>query len=92
MSTANPTNINVKQLRESKNLTIRKVATAIDVAESTIYRWEAGTVKPQLPLDKIEILLDLFECDFKTLCAAFRQTSLEYQAAVTQKEGVLVAA
>jgi transcriptional regulator with XRE-family HTH domain len=71
--------INVKQLRESRNLTIRKVATAMDVAESTIYRWETGIVKPQLPLEKVQIMLDLFECDWSTLYAAFRQTALESQ-------------
>ena len=76
--------INVKQLRESRNLTIRKVATAVDVAESTIYRWEAGTVKPQLPLEKVQIMLDLFECDFTTLYAAFRQTALETQQSTNE--------
>ena len=76
--------INVKQLRESRNLTIRKVAIAIDVAESTIYRWESGIVKPQLPLEKVQIMLDLFECDFTTLYAAFRQTALETQQSANE--------
>ena len=76
--------INVKQLRESRNLTIRKVAIAIDVAESTIYRWESGIVKPQLPLEKVQIMLDLFECDFTTLYAAFRQTALETQQSINE--------
>jgi transcriptional regulator with XRE-family HTH domain len=71
--------INVKQLRESRKLTIRKVATAMDVAESTIYRWEAGIVKPQLPLEKVQIMLDLFECDWSTLYKAFQQTALNTQ-------------
>jgi transcriptional regulator with XRE-family HTH domain len=78
--------INVKQLRESRNLTIRKVATAIDVAESTIYRWEAGIVKPQLPLEKVQIMLDLFECDWSTFYAAFRQTALENQSITAQSK------
>jgi transcriptional regulator with XRE-family HTH domain len=78
--------INVKELRESRKLTIRKVATAMDVAESTVYRWEAGTVKPQLPLEKIQIMLDLFECDFTTLYAAFKQTALESQATADQSQ------
>jgi transcriptional regulator with XRE-family HTH domain len=69
----------VKELRESRKLTIRKVSTAMDVAESTVYRWEAGTVRPQLPLEKVQIMLDLFECDWSTLYAAFRQTALETQ-------------
>jgi transcriptional regulator with XRE-family HTH domain len=76
--------INVKKLRENRNLTIRKVATAMDVAESTIYRWEAGIVKPQLPLEKVQIMLDLFECDFTTLYTAFKQTALESQQQTDQ--------
>lgn len=76
--------INVKQLRESRNLTIRKVATAMDVAESTIYRWEAGTVRPQLPLEKVQIMLDIFECDWSTLYTAFQQTALETQQSTTE--------
>jgi DNA-binding XRE family transcriptional regulator len=73
MNRPNPS-INVKELRESRKLTIRKVATALDVAESTIFRWEAGSVRPHLPLDKVDIMLDLFDCDFKTLFNAFQQT------------------
>jgi transcriptional regulator with XRE-family HTH domain len=65
---------NVKQLRANKNLTVRQVCAAVDVAESTVLRWEAGTMKPHLPLDKVDIMLDLFECDFKTLYNAFQQT------------------
>jgi transcriptional regulator with XRE-family HTH domain len=69
--------INVKQLRSSKKLTVRQVCAAIDVAESTVLRWEAGTMKPHLPLEKVQIMLDLFECDFTTLYAAFKQTALQ---------------
>jgi transcriptional regulator with XRE-family HTH domain len=73
MNEPNPST-NVKQLRSSKNLTVRQVCAAVDVAESTVLRWEAGTMKPHLPLDKVDIMLDLFECDFKTLYNAFQQT------------------
>jgi transcriptional regulator with XRE-family HTH domain len=73
MKAPNPST-NVKQLRESRKLTLRKVATALDVAESTVSRWEAGSVRPHLPLDKVDIMLDLFDCDFKTLFNAFQQT------------------
>jgi transcriptional regulator with XRE-family HTH domain len=71
--------INVKQLRESRNLSRRKVSVALDVAESTVHRWEAGSIRPHLPLEKVQILLDLFECDWSTLYTAFQQTALETQ-------------
>jgi transcriptional regulator with XRE-family HTH domain len=87
--------INVKQLRESRKLTIRKVAVALDVADSTVFRWESGTVKPHLPLEKVKTMLDLFECDFITLYEAFQQTTLESQLTIepsTNNEKSLTAA
>jgi transcriptional regulator with XRE-family HTH domain len=88
---------NVKQLRESKKLTVRKVCAEIDVAESTVLRWEAGTMRPHLPLEKVQAMLNLFECDFPTLYAAFQKTALEHQesdreASPSSKESVSVAA
>jgi transcriptional regulator with XRE-family HTH domain len=95
MDVPKPSIINVKQLRESRNLSRRKVAVALDVAESTVHRWESGTIKPHLPLEKVQIMLDLFECDWSTLYAAFRQTALENQSTddqSTTKEKSLSAA
>jgi transcriptional regulator with XRE-family HTH domain len=74
--------INVKQLRASKKLTLRKIATTLDIAESTVGRWETGVNKPHLPLDKVKVLMDLFECDFDTLYGAFEQTWIEKDALV----------
>lgn len=76
--------INVKELREKKNLSRRKVSVALDVAESTVVRWESGVVKPHLPLEKVQAMLDLFECDFTTLYAAFQQTALETQQSTNE--------
>ena len=84
MDLSTPSIINVKQLRESRKLSRRKVAVALDVAESTVHRWEAGTIKPHLPLEKVQILLDLFECDWSTLYTAFRQTALETQQSTNE--------
>jgi transcriptional regulator with XRE-family HTH domain len=75
--------INVRELREKKNLSRRKVAIALDVADSTVVRWESGAVKPHLPLDKVQAMLDLFECDFTTLYAAFQQTAIETHESTT---------
>jgi DNA-binding XRE family transcriptional regulator len=78
MDTPNPS-INVKELRERKNLSRRKVSVALDVAESTVVRWETGVVKPHLPLQKVKTMMELFQCDFITLYEAFEQTALESQ-------------
>ena len=84
MNSLTPSTINVKQLRESKNLSRRKVAIALDVADSTVLRWETGIIKPHLPLEKVNIMLDLFDCDFKTLFNAFEQTWLEKDESVNE--------
>jgi transcriptional regulator with XRE-family HTH domain len=86
MNVSNASIVNVKQLRESRNLSIRSVAIAVDVAESTVYRWESGTVKPQLPLEKVKVMLDLLECDFITLYEAFQQTAREAELNKSQGE------
>jgi DNA-binding XRE family transcriptional regulator len=71
--------INVKELREQKNLTRRNVCSALDVSEMTVKRWENGSYKPHLPLEKVKLMLELFDCDFMTLYEAFEQTALETQ-------------
>lgn len=82
--------INVKELRERKNLTRRNICSALDVSEMTVSRWENGSYKPHLPLAKVKLMLELFDCDFMTLYEAFEQTALETQqstngAATTEK-------
>jgi transcriptional regulator with XRE-family HTH domain len=71
--------INVKELRQRQNLSRRKVSVALDVTEMTVHRWESGVSQPHLPLAKIQTMMNLFECDFTTLCKAFEQTALETQ-------------
>jgi DNA-binding XRE family transcriptional regulator len=86
--------INVKELREQKNLTRRNVCSALDVSEMTVKRWENGSYKPHLPLEKVKLMLELFDCDFMTLYEAFQQTALETQqsteAATDEKVPVAV--
>jgi DNA-binding XRE family transcriptional regulator len=76
--------INVKELREQKKLTRRNVCSALDVSEQTVLRWENGSYKPHLPLEKVKLMLELFDCDFMTLYEAFEQTSLETQQSTSE--------
>jgi transcriptional regulator with XRE-family HTH domain len=71
--------INVKDLRERKKLSRVKVAAALDVAEMTVRRWEQGVYRPHVSLEKIQAMLELFDCDFPTLYQAFEQTWQENQ-------------
>jgi transcriptional regulator with XRE-family HTH domain len=72
LSNPHPT---VKELRESKGLRRRDVALVLDVADSTVLRWEQGAREPHLPLRQIKKLLELFDCDFDTLYKAFEETA-----------------
>lgn len=78
MNTVNQS-INVKDLRERKKLSRVKVAAALDVAEMTVRRWEQGDYRPHVSLEKIQAMLELFDCDFPTLYQAFEQTWKEKQ-------------
>ena len=76
--------INVKELRERKKLTRRNVCSALDVSEQTVLRWENGSYRPHLPLEKVKLMLELFDCDFMTLYEAFEQTALETQQSTNE--------
>ncbi len=93
MEAPNPST-NVKELRESKKLSRRKVAVALDVADMTVIRWETGASTPHLPLAKVKTMMELFECDFMTLYQAFEQTALEskqpIQTAEEEKQPIAV--
>jgi DNA-binding XRE family transcriptional regulator len=80
--------ITVKDLRERKKLSRRKVAVALDVAETTILRWETGFSKPHLPLDKVKALMDLFSCDFETLYDAFELSESQYLSQKTIEKSI----
>lgn len=44
----------LKEIRERNNLSVQELADCINVSESSIYKWEQGTLKPSLnKLDKI---------------------------------------
>jgi transcriptional regulator with XRE-family HTH domain len=68
--------LTVKELRESKGLSRRDVAVELDIADSTILRWEKGTREPHMSLGMVKRLLDLLDCDFDTLHDAFQETAL----------------
>ncbi len=77
---------NVKELREQKNLTRLNVCSALDVSEMTVKRWENGSYKPHLPLEKVKLMMELFDCDFITLYEAFEQTALETQQSTNEAD------
>jgi transcriptional regulator with XRE-family HTH domain len=66
--------LTLKELRKSKGLSRRAVAVELDIADSTVLRWEKGTREPHMSLGTVKKLLKLFNCDFDTLHDAFEET------------------
>jgi transcriptional regulator with XRE-family HTH domain len=59
------------ELRRAAGLTQREVSIALDVTESTVRRWEKRGSIPHLPLDKVKLLTELYQCTLDDLVMAF---------------------
>jgi transcriptional regulator with XRE-family HTH domain len=59
------------ELRQRVGLTQRQVSVALDVSETTVRRWEKKTTMPHLPLDKVKLLTQMYQCTFDELVDAF---------------------
>jgi putative transcriptional regulator len=82
------------ELRQSAGLTQRQVSVALDVAESTIRRWEKKTTMPHLPLDKVKLLTKMYNCTFDQLVDAFmaKESKLDLDKEPDTSEKISVAA
>lgn len=59
--------MNIKQGRESKKLTQKELAEALNVKRSTVAMWETGKSMPRP--DKLPTIAKLFECTIEDLLA-----------------------
>ena len=59
--------MDMKQLRERKDLRTVDVAYHLGIAESTVRNWEKGRTVPKLRIDQFSKLLKLYECSFEQL-------------------------
>jgi transcriptional regulator with XRE-family HTH domain len=59
------------QLRRNVGLTQEQVAFALGVATSSVRRWEKKGDVPHLPLNKVKLLADLYQCSLDDLVAAY---------------------
>jgi transcriptional regulator with XRE-family HTH domain len=66
-----------KMLRKKAGLTIRAVSIALDVADSTITRWESGSTTPTLTLKQVSTLMKLYDCSVDQLDRAFTKARRE---------------
>jgi transcriptional regulator with XRE-family HTH domain len=66
-----------KMLRKKAGLTIRAVSIALDVADSTITRWESGSTTPTLTLKQVSKLMKLYDCSVDQLDRSFTKARRE---------------
>jgi len=64
--------MDMKYLRERKNLRTVDVASKVGIAESTVRNWEYGKTIPKLRADQFEALLRLYGISFDELMAAVK--------------------
>jgi transcriptional regulator with XRE-family HTH domain len=69
-----------KMLRKKAGLTIRAVSIALDVADSTITRWESGSTTPTLTLKQVSVLMKLYGCSVDQLDKAFTKARRERES------------
>ena len=63
------------KLRQSVGLTQRDVSIALDVSETTVRRWEKKSNMPHLPINKVKLLTNLYNCTLDDLVEAFSPES-----------------
>ena len=66
--------MNLRQLRENKNLRTVDVASFVGVGESTVRNWEKGRTLPTLSVYQVSKLLELYSCNFEELIEAVDKT------------------
>lgn len=55
--------LNIKEIRKTKGMSISALARALEVAESTVTRWEAGKTNPRM--DQYQKLQQIFGSDIQ---------------------------
>ncbi|MGG6264275.1 helix-turn-helix transcriptional regulator [Leptolyngbya sp. AN03gr2] len=63
-----------RELRQSRRLSQRRVAEAIEVSTQTIRNWEKGRSEPSLKVDQIESLCQILQCSLSELAEAIRES------------------
>lgn len=63
--------LDAKMLRQKSGLKLREVAEKVGVNLKTVHRWETGESPPMIPLEKVVILTEIFDCSIKDLADAY---------------------
>lgn len=80
--TSNPI-IDAKMLRKQAGLTLKQVSEQLKVHITTVHRWETGESPPMIPLEKVAVLVRIYNCSIDELASAYsaaRQDWLEKQS------------
>jgi transcriptional regulator with XRE-family HTH domain len=59
------------ELRRKAGISRMQVAIVLGVTQSTVAKWEQGAYEPHLPMRKIKVWANLYECSVDELIQAF---------------------
>jgi transcriptional regulator with XRE-family HTH domain len=59
------------ELRRKAGISRMQVATVLGVTQSTVAKWEQGAYEPHLPMRKIKVWANLYDCSVDELIEAF---------------------
>jgi transcriptional regulator with XRE-family HTH domain len=62
-------------LLEKQGVTVRRVATALDISERAVYFWFSGSRKPRLSIAQVQALCNLLDCTVHDLPIDFSQAN-----------------
>jgi putative transcriptional regulator len=66
--------VDLRELRERKKLSLRDVALALDISETTVRNWEHGRTIPKLRLDQHAKWCQLYGVSSQELLVAYHDT------------------
>jgi transcriptional regulator with XRE-family HTH domain len=66
--------VDLRELRERRKLSMREVAIALDVTETTVGNWEHGRTIPRIRLDQHVKWCQLYGVTSEQLLAAYHET------------------
>lgn len=80
MSDSKEDQLNPVKLRQRIGLTQRQVAQALDIRQSTVSDWERGISTPNMPLSKVKLMLEVYQCSLDELIEAFEGSKQDKNA------------
>jgi putative transcriptional regulator len=66
--------MDMKELRESVDLSTVDIAYNLGVSESTVRNWDCGRTLPTFPINEVPKVLKLFNCTLDAMASAIEES------------------